>query len=143
MRICKWLQQNAIDDAEYGSVRADAQSKRQDGDGRKPGVAAQKTYGITQVAPQCVEPADGVGLINLFDSSRQIPHLAQRGGTGLPGRQPVLQKRFCRDLKMRLYLLTPFTGLFLRVEENSRFVSSCRPHHELDGPDHLVKRRRL
>jgi len=88
-RIRQGLEQDAIEDAEHGGVRADAERERQDDDHREREVVADDAAGVTNVLPERVNDRDAELIAIGLPGLRQPAHRAPRGSPSLLRRQPA------------------------------------------------------
>ena len=80
VRVRQRPQQDAVDDAEHGAVRADAQREDERHGGREAGTAPQAPEGVAQVTPQVVEPASPMHRGYVPESGPSAP-----SGSNCPG----------------------------------------------------------
>ena len=73
IRVRQRPQQDAVDDAEHGGVRPDAQREDEHHGGREAGTSPQAADRVAQVAPQIVEPAPAPCAADPFPTHDRTP----------------------------------------------------------------------
>src|SRR5215510_9165926 len=107
MSIGEWqrAQQYAIDNAEYGCIRADAESQSGNGDNRKARVLTQTSQRKPKVTPRIVQPNKRVlitiGFLQLINSTK----CASGSAAGLFDCHALLNKSVFEARQMFMYFV--------------------------------------
>jgi hypothetical protein len=104
VRVRQRFDQHAIDHGEDGCVCAKAQRQRQHDGERECRIPAHPAQGVSEIAPQRVEQANGVHLVDLLANANGVPELAMRGAPCFTRRHPAAGVFFGFDVEVGLQL---------------------------------------
>ena len=120
VRVRKRLAQGGVHDGENGSVGADSESERDNGDQREGGISRQRSCGVAQILHRVLQPVDAAHVPTLLFALLEATKIPARGAGRFFPAHPASKVFFDLSLKEVLQLFAEFPLNAVALEERAQ-----------------------